>query len=456
MTSPVATPPPPPPPPPPVPTASGGAPALTGATTAGAPTPSVTTRARELFSGAVAGTPGRMRVLGAVAIVACLAFGVIAFLAVQRLHSNVEDARRNAEQLVRIQSIRTNLVKADANATNAFLVGGLEPPAVRDAYTDGITTTARTLAEASGARTDDASALQRVNRVLTEYTGLIEAARANNRQGFPVGAAYLRQASTVLRDDALPALARLVTVEQRRVEKSIDAAASTRDALILLLVVAAAALLVAQVYLSKKTKRTFNKPLVYATAVVVASGLLGLLVVAWSTDEASDARDGPYRETVALATARIGGFDAKSAEALTLIARGSGAPFEARFQTTSQEASDALAAELSDASFTSAGGTRAAFTEYVAAHEALRSLDDGGKHDEAVAAATGDGPANRAFTEFERASSRALTSAASDLSDDLRTAATPLIVAAWLLLLAGLAAAVLAWRGISERLREYR
>ncbi len=50
---------------------------------------------------------------------------------------------------MRIQTIRTNLVKADANATNAFLVGGLEPPAVRDAYTNGIATAARTLAEAS-------------------------------------------------------------------------------------------------------------------------------------------------------------------------------------------------------------------------------------------------------------------------------------------------------------------
>ena len=39
---------------------------------------------------------------------------------------------------MRIQAIRTNLTQADAAATNAFLVGGLEPPATRAAYLAGL------------------------------------------------------------------------------------------------------------------------------------------------------------------------------------------------------------------------------------------------------------------------------------------------------------------------------
>jgi len=455
MTSSVTTSPPPPPSPPPaanVPSAANVPPAAP----AGSAPERASTRARELFAGAVSGTPGRMRVLAAIALVVTLAFGVLGFLALLRFHSNVEEARRNAEQLVRIQSIRTNLVKADANATNAFLVGGLEPPAVRDAYTNGIAATARTLAQAS-ARSDDAPALERVNRVLTQYTGLIEAARANNRQGFPVGAAYLRQASRALRDDALPALATLVQAERRRVEDSTSAADSARDALILFLVLALVALVAPQMYLSRKTRRTFNKPLLAATAVVIVAGLLGLGVVTWSKGRADEARAGPYRQTVALATARIGGFDAKSAEALTLIARGSGAAFEERFQSTAADASAAIERDLVGAAPESAQAEAAAtFADYVSEHQKLRSLDENGQHDQAVAAATGNGAANQAFARFERASSRALTAEAADLSDDLNQAATPLVVTAWLLLLAGLAAAVLAWRGVSERLREYR
>ena len=49
----------------------------------------------------------------------------------------LERAGANADQLVRIQAIQTNLVQADADATNAFLVGGLEPAGQRADYDGG-------------------------------------------------------------------------------------------------------------------------------------------------------------------------------------------------------------------------------------------------------------------------------------------------------------------------------
>jgi hypothetical protein len=298
-------------------------------------------------------------------------------------------------------------------------------------------------------------ALERVNRVLTQYTGLIESARANNRQGFPVGAAYLRQASGVLQDEALPSLATLVRVEQRRVEASIASGNTAIDALVLVLVLALLALVAVQIYLSVKTRRTFNRPLVAATAVVLVAGLVAIGAVAWSQSQADDARDGPYRQTVALANGRIGGFDAKSAEALALIARGSGAAFEERFRGTSASASGALS-DASSADPASTRSTRDAFNQYLSEHAKLLTLDQDGKHNDAVAAATGTGAANAAFAEFDRVSARALATQAADLGDALDDAAALLLPVAWLVLLAGLAAAVLAWRGVSERLREYR
>jgi hypothetical protein len=397
-----------------------------------------------------------MRLLGAIVIAASLLFGVLAFLALTGYNSDLDEARANSEQLVRVQRIRTNLVEADANATNAFLVGGLEPPAVRDAYTNGIAGAARALTEAAGARENDAAALERVNRVLAEYTGLIEAARANNRQGFPIGAAYLRQASQVLRDRALPPLATLVRAEQRRVEDRISAGNSAEDAVFLLLVLALAALVAGQVFLSVKTRRTFNRPLVAATVLVLVAGLIAYGALARAQSQANKARSGPYRQTVALASARISAFDAKSAEALTLIARGSGAPFEERFRTTAQTATAALNGASSTSEPADAQEAVAALQRYVDEHSKLRALDDGGQHDQAVAAATGTGAANQAFAEFEQASSRALAAEAADLSDDLDDAAASLVPIAWLVLLAGLAAAVLAWRGMAQRLREYR
>ena len=39
---------------------------------------------------------------------------------------------------------------------------------------------------------------------LAAYTGLVEAARANNVQGFPIGSAYLREASSLMQTKLLP------------------------------------------------------------------------------------------------------------------------------------------------------------------------------------------------------------------------------------------------------------
>ena len=44
----------------------------------------------------------------------------------------------DTDQLIRVQAIQTNLLRADADATNAFLVGGLEPAEQRAAYDDAI------------------------------------------------------------------------------------------------------------------------------------------------------------------------------------------------------------------------------------------------------------------------------------------------------------------------------
>jgi hypothetical protein len=406
-------------------------------------------RAQTLITSAFAGTPGRLRLLGAISVVACLAFGVAGFFFVNHLDNSLGEERAHAAQLVRIQTIRTSLVKADANATNAFLVGGLEPADARAGYIDGIKTAAATLAEASTAESGTNSQLQAVNEVLATYTGLVESARANNRQGFPIGAAYLRQASQTLRDDALPQLEALVGAERDRVDHSSNDVGNGQDGLLLVLVAVVAALIVVQVWLFRRTNRVFNPLLAAATVLVLLTGVISLGVIGWSRDRDNQAREGPYAQTVALATVRIDGFDAKSSESLTLIARGSGQAFEDHFQAVATEAGNA-ARQVADSD------TTRTFRAYLARHVEVRSADDGGKYEQAVKLATGTGAANTAFAEFETASGRALTAQSTKLADDLAHARFPLLALSLLLLFAGLAAAVAARQGIALRLAEYR
>ena len=76
----------------------------------------------------------------------------------------LQRAESSTAQLIRVQEIQTNLLSADANATNAFLVGGLEPAEQRKAYDDEITETAQLIAEAADAEPADQAALSKLNQ----------------------------------------------------------------------------------------------------------------------------------------------------------------------------------------------------------------------------------------------------------------------------------------------------
>jgi hypothetical protein len=410
-------------------------------------------RAREYVADAFAGTPGKMRIFGAIAVAACVIFGGLAFAIGTHLHSELRSARAHAQQLVRIQAIRTNLVRADANATNAFLEFGLESSDVRTGYTDGIASAAATIAQAACAEPGDAQQLETVNQVLTNYTGLIESARANNRQGFPVGAAYLRSASNSIRANALPPLDALDAEQRKGFDNSSDAATTARIELGILLVLALALLIATQVWLSRKTRRTINPPLLVATLLVLLGGVAGIAVFSVSASKVDSAKRGAYADTVALATARSNAFDARSDESLTLIARGSGQQYEADFKQLAADASYAL--EGRRASDRTIGISADQFTAYVTAHHQLRAKDDGGGYDAAVQSAT-KGAAKTTFAKFESTSATALADRAKQLSNDLDDASSLLVAVSWLMLLLGLGAALAARRGIAQRLREYR
>lgn len=402
---------------------------------------------------AFAGTPGRLRVAGIVTVVACVVFGLFAFVAATSRADALSNARAAAAQLVRVQSVRTNLVFADANLTNAFLVGGLEPPSARDAYEQGIATASTTLAEAAGYNTADAVVLGKVNDVVTRYTGLVESARANNRLGYPLGAAYLRQATNLLRTGALPLLAQLDQTEQARVDHAYSASADATAWLVAGLVIALVVLFVAQVWLSARMRRTFNLPLVTATAVVLVIGIVLAGVMAWSQGKAKDTRSGAYFATHELATGRIDAFDAKSAESLALIARGQGQAYNASFDNLSANVS----AVLDDAAHRGGADEQAAqarFRDFLGVHTRVRAADDGGHWDDAVKLATGQ--ANTVFQSFSDASAAALDRRSAQLRNDLSSARAPLPAFAWIGLIAGVGAAVAAGLGVSRRLREYR
>ena len=113
----------------------------------------------------------------------------------------------------------TTLSVADAAAATAFIAQA-EPRPVRQRYEQAITDAAVAVTRASSGLTDEplVQLLGRINAELAVYTGLIEIARTNNREGNPVGSSYLSEASALMQSTILPDAARLYQETSERVD----------------------------------------------------------------------------------------------------------------------------------------------------------------------------------------------------------------------------------------------
>jgi hypothetical protein len=406
------------------------------------------------FSSWFAGTPGRLRAALVLTAAITVLFGLAAAQGFRQADGALNRAEANTAQLVRIQAIHTNLVSANADATNAFLVGGLEPPAQRQHFTDSMSAASRLIAEAAKAQPADSEALGALNKTLLTYEGLIEQARANNRQGLPIGAQYLKDASAGLRADAIPLLTALVTANENRVNQEFDGASGGSFWLIGAGVVTLLVLAGAMVWLARRTHRYVNLGLAGAAVVVLLTMVVGGSVLAGASGDAKNTRDTSYAATLALSRARIAAYDAKSNESLTLIARGSGASFETAWKTAAGTAIDQLSTKAGQ----SAESLLQPWNDYANAHQGIRKLDDDGNWDDAVQLAIGSTPqsSNNTFNIFDQASGKSLTTASTAAQKELHDAGGSLPLLGWLGLPLGLIAALLAWWGLSQRLEEYR
>ena len=402
------------------------------------------------------GTPGRLRGLGALTVMACLVFGLAAGFSFRAADGALSRAGANTDQLIRVQAIQNHVVQADADATNAFLVGGLEPPAERAEYTAAITSASKLIAEAAKSQPADGEALGALNEALLTYSSEIEQARANNRQALPIGSQYLKNASAGLRADALPPLRSLVNANNERVDEEFDNAGSAVLWLVIFGLLTLLVLGFALVWLARRTRRYVNVPLAVAAAIVLVTLVVGAVGLGAIGSKVDDVRGGVYAATLSTAQARIAGFDAKSNESLSLIARGSGATFEEAWQVSDST----IQRELTklDSNDAAADFEPLPWDDYASVHEQIRKLDDSGNWDGAVRLATGTGSSsgNATFANFDSSSGEQLSTLGEDTASQLDGAGGWLTFAAVLGLLAGVIAALCAWWGVSLRLEEYR
>uniref|UniRef100_UPI003F7DBC58 hypothetical protein n=1 Tax=Streptomyces flavofungini TaxID=68200 RepID=UPI003F7DBC58 len=425
--------------------------------------------------------PGRLRIIGALLAALVIAFGAVTTWQMTERSAAADDVLHRSQPLsADAAAVYRSLADANTAASSGFLAGGQEPAAVRERYERDIERASQKLAKAAsnaGSATSSAAAVRKLNELLPEYTGLIERARANNRQGLPLGGAYLRYANDKMQTQMLPAAEKLYKAENARLASDYSKAKPYPWIAIALGVLALGALAWAQRRNYRRTNRVFNHGLLAATAF--GTVVLLWLVVGHTFARASlnESYDDGVRSLNVLNDARIGSLKARGNETLTLVSRGaetievngeSKDKFDVSYRALMKQLGDkdsGLLGEAADLAGNDADGANpvAEAAENVSVwkdrHKVARTSDDSGDYQGAldkVIGAKDDQPTGECFDNVDAALDRALAHEQREFkaaAEDGRGAMSGLPVGAAVLAVLAAAGAVL---GIGRRLSEYR
>jgi hypothetical protein len=416
-------------------------------------------------------TPGKLVVAQIILVLGVMLAGSVgAYAAIVRVNT-IGDIAEHLEPLnANVTTLYRSLADADATVAAGFLSGGVEPRAVRARYDQDVLAAAASLAQAGTRASGELVTAKRIADItaqLPAYTGLVERARANNRQGLPVGVAYLERASELMQSSILPEAAEL----QRRQAAQLNYAYQ-RAAWVLFVALATGGaslggLIWAQVFLFQRTHRVFNIGLIAASGALVTGLVWWTVVGSVSANSLQGALQHSRSVSDALGPAQIAALQARAVESLELVTRTGGAfepDFEGRMQLLARNdgAGGALGAARQFATDQKGNSLVHAAVDdargYAMAHREVRRLDDGGDYVGAVRAAVNAHPpsAATAFDRLDSALNTAVDHERKVFESDIHRAQ------GWLtglpIGIGGLAlgAAVgVAW-GIRQRLEEYR
>ena len=417
-------------------------------------------------------TPGRLRLLLIGLVTLCLAWGALSAYTALHYSSAASSVVSTREQLsLDAQQIYSHLSDANDAAATAFLAPGPESAATRTRYLNDIAAASSGIEQVTaqgggtGAAAQDLAVLA---KGLPTYTQEMGDAEANNRLALPVGAAYLREASGLMRGTLLTSAKDLYAAENA----SLSATSAQATGLPLVIGTLVVGLIVGYVlfrasrWLRGRTNRVLNVGLLAAGALLAVSVIWLAVAFLGARSDLLSAQARGSATVEAVAQASITAQEAHADESLTLIDNIGSDSYDKDYDAQ-QKALGPGAGTLLSAAVTAAAGTPAGPAVTAAAsdatswfndHAALRSLDIHGQHSSAVASALGTGrsDAGAAFSrlsdDFAAAihSDQAVFNSTAPGATSAYTGLLAVIIAAALLM-----AAACAW-GLSRRIAEYR
>jgi len=380
------------------------------------------------------------------------------------------DADADAAQLIRVQQIATEVVRADSLLTSGFPSPELQTAAQVAAFDTALANAAQLVAEAAAANPSDGAGLAHVSDALGQYRQYATNARTYNAQGQQVGLGYLRQASAALRGPdkdnpnlisgtgtgMLPALDALIRANAGRVDSAYSASGWATVRMVVADLLALAGLVLVQVWLARRTRRYLNVPLAAATAGVLVVLVVGAAVMIGAQSRADRVRSTSYTALTSLADARIAANEARSDASISFLYLRTGGSF------TSYRADYSARIGQVDAALNKAGtaAPSAALGDFTTWRTAADKMFDTTTRDRWVAVAHGiaqeGDPFNKPFLAFDTALGDGIDAQGRAVGTGLGDGNLPLIVLTWLTLGLGVVAALVAWGGIAQRLEDYR
>ena len=360
----------------------------------------------------------------------------------------LSEAGQSLDQLSRVESIRTDVLRADAGAAHMLL--GTQATD----YQQALAAARETIVEAADGgsaemRQTNGEALRAVNRELDRYANHLETARVE--RGTPAGVEALAAADRQLRIVVLPELDTLVNLNSARVAR--QTVGLSGDVLMVSGLVALVGLIGTSTVLGLRFRRLINPGLAGALVLVTAAFFFAQSSITDANTQVSGVARFQLATFEATAAARGLAYSARAYEAVALLERAEGEAGDEPWITVAQETTAALDMIPS----TVGQELLVAWQDYATAHRDVRTAADQGQWDSAEQQVLSTAPdsAGGHFEVFDSAVTQAMTEAGDDAGTLIDHPRGRLTSAATGVGLAGVAVIALTVWGVWPRLREY-
>jgi hypothetical protein len=396
------------------------------------------------------------------------------------------------------RQIGLSLANMHASVANAFLLGAGNDADAWKTYQQERQTVADNLVDAAQNITysGEKDQIRMLGESFVQYQDLISQAEAANEvQNSSAAMASFNQADDLIHNTLFPAANQLASINNAALTENYQANRTTGIVMAIVVAVAglalAGALVATQVFLSRRTRRTFNPLLLAATilSLVLVGEIAGTLGAA--NEHLRGAKQDAYDSIYALTSARTLSYDANADESLWLLAQDD-PRYETNFMTKTRQISDPwltdatvqslpqyvdahravpfsgfLANELNNITFV--GEREAALSaatywaKYLAIDGQIRGLDRSGDHagSTALDVGTAEGQSNWAFDTYDRYVGQLIDINQKEFDRSIQAIFSDLggtsgLGADTLLPILSLLIAALVWLGLQPRIAEYR